>query len=138
MAKGKGGRREPRISSRQEAAPPAPSKSAPRTGPKAAPTNSPTTGRFLFSWGRRLKHQDAGRTGRLDTGDLHVLWFELSEEERKPWNEHAVDFDYSSCPKVLAAMAKQHAGERCHYLRGCGHYGMVEGAAAPVQGFEGP
>ena len=110
MAKGKGGRRQRRVSCRQEAAPPA--LPATRTGPKAAPTNSPTTGRFLFSWGRRLEHQDAGGTRHLNASDLHVLWFELSEEERKLWNEHAVDFNYSSCPKVLASMTKEQLVQR--------------------------
>ena len=48
----------------------------------------------------------------LNASDLQVLWFELSEEERKPWNEHAVDFNYSSCPKVLTSMAKQQLVQR--------------------------
>jgi len=43
MAKGKGSRREPCVSSRQEATPPAPPKAAHRTGPKATPRKGPTT-----------------------------------------------------------------------------------------------
>jgi len=58
---------------------------------------------MLFSWVKRQEHQDAGHPGRLDASDLHLLRFELSEEERKPWNKRAVDLKRSNCPKVLAA-----------------------------------
>jgi len=57
MAKGKGGRREPCVSSQQEATPPAPPEAAPRTGPKVAPRKGLTTGLMLFTLETIQEHQ---------------------------------------------------------------------------------
>ena len=75
---------------------------ASRTGPKEAPKKGPTTGSMLFCLEKRQEHQEAGHTGHLDVRDLALQWSVFSEEERKPWMERAVDFEYSSCHVILA------------------------------------
>mmetsp|Transcript_62945 Transcript_62945/g.101799 ORF Transcript_62945/g.101799 Transcript_62945/m.101799 type:complete len:301 (+) Transcript_62945:157-1059(+) len=51
---------------------------------------------MLFCSDKRQEHKEAGHARHLDVKDLGLMWKVLSEEERKPWMERAVDLKHSS------------------------------------------